>query len=76
MADFATIPFGGSLQPKPFTAHVLDEKLRQFQQLIQLSPVGPPVFENTPDKHGRYGMSRDWMMDAKKVWETDFDWHR
>ena len=75
MADYANIPAGASLDVKPFKACVEEEKLRHFKELLNLSPVAPAVFENT-NAGRRYGMKRDWLDNAKKVWLNDFDWRK
>src|SRR5262245_27920355 len=75
MADFSKIPASATLDVKPFKAHVDDERLKHFKDLVKLSPVGPAVFENT-NCGRRYGMNRDWLTNAKKVWEGDYDWRK
>ena len=73
--SYAKIPANATLDIKSFKAHVSDEKLEHFRQLLSLSPVGPAVFENTrPDR--TFGVTRDWLEHAKSVWLDDFDWRR
>lgn len=73
MSDYSKIPSTAKAQPKPFKAHIPEEKLEEFKQLLKYSKVGPAVYENQ-QKDGTFGISRDWLLDAKKHWETDFDW--
>ena len=75
MADYGKIPSGATLDVKPFKAHVDEEKLQQFKQLLKLSPIGPAVFENT-NAGRRYGITREWLEKAKNVWENEFDWRK
>lgn len=75
MADYARLPTGTTLDVKPFTAHVDEDKLLHFKKLLELSPIGPAVFENT-NAGRRYGMKRDWLEHAKQVWLNDFDWRQ
>ena len=75
MADYGKVPSSAKLDVKPFKAHVDDQKLSDFKQLLKLSPIGPAVFENT-NADRKYGMRRDWLSDAKKHWETGFDWRK
>lgn len=75
MSDYAKIPSGATLQPQVFRAQIAGDKLKQLQQLVQLSPIGPATFENTNNGR-RYGMTRDWLANAKKVWGSDFDWRK
>ncbi|KAI8711506.1 EHN domain-containing protein [Fusarium sp. LHS14.1] len=75
MARYATLPAGVTLDVKPFKAHVDEDKLQHFKKLLELSPIAPPVFENT--KAGRrYGMEREWLENAKKEWLNKFDWRQ
>lgn len=75
MADYAKLPAGVTLDIKPFTAHVEEEKLQLFKKLLELSPIAPAVFENT-NAGRKYGMEREWLVNAKEVWLNDFDWRK
>ncbi|KIV83495.1 hypothetical protein PV11_05516 [Exophiala sideris] len=75
MANYAKLPAGATLDIKPFTAHVDEEKLVHFKQLLELSPIGPAVFENT-NAGRRYGIERAWLEHAKDVWLNNFDWRK
>lgn len=73
--DFAKVPSAATLDVKPFKAHVDEEKLKHFKELLKLSSIGPAVFENTNNGR-RYGTRRDWLINAKKAWLEDFDWRK
>lgn len=73
MVDYANLPAGATLDVKLFKAHVEAEKLQHLETLLELSPIAPAVFENT-NAGRRYGMTRDWLENAKKVWLHEFDW--
>jgi microsomal epoxide hydrolase len=75
MADYSTLPPGATLQPKPFKAHVPEEKLQQLKDLVKLSPIAAPTFENT-NTGRRFGMEREWLANAKEEWTTNFDWRK
>ena len=75
MADYAKVPVSATLDVRPFKAHVAEEKLQQFKQLLELSPIAPAVFENT-NAGNRYGITREWLQHAKKVWLNDFDYRK
>lgn len=69
MADYARVPTAATLSIRPFKAYISDEKLEEFKKLLELSPIGPAVYENT--SVGRtYGITRDWLVHAKDVWLT------
>ena len=73
--NFATLPAGATLSVRPFKAQVADEKLEHFRRLLELSPVGPAVFENT-NAGRKYGITRAWLEMAKSAWLNDFDWRK
>ena len=73
MAYYNKLPAGTTLNVKPFEARVDDVKLQQFQQLLELSPIAPSVYENT-NVGRKYGITREWLESAKSVWLRDFDW--
>lgn len=75
MTDYAKLPAGATLDIKPFKAHAPEEKLQHFKQLLELSPIGPAVFENT-NAGQKYGITREWLQGAKDAWLNKFDWRK
>ncbi|WPH00867.1 Hypothetical protein R9X50_00369800 [Acrodontium crateriforme] len=77
--SFADVPSRATLKPKPFKAHVSDEELNDFKQLLKLSKIGPKTYENqvadVKDYRG-FGLTRDWLVKAKQEWETSYDWRK
>ena len=73
MMGYDTLPAGVTGQFERFNIHVPDNKLSEFKQLIKISPIGPVTYESE-FQDGRYGVSRSWLVNAKKEWETTFDW--
>ncbi|KAJ6445435.1 IQ calmodulin-binding motif [Purpureocillium lavendulum] len=67
------LPESATLKVTPFKAHVAEEKLQHFKKLLELSPIAPPTFENTHAGR-KFGVQRDWLANAKRVWLNDFDW--
>lgn len=76
MAEFSTFPSSFQLDVKPFTARVEEQALQDFKQLIKLSPVGPRTFENGGLHGRRYGVTNEWLVNAKDHWVNHFDWRR
>jgi microsomal epoxide hydrolase len=75
MAGFDTIPKAAKSQPSPYRVYVSDERVEELKQLLMFSRIGPPTYENLhaePSK-GTFGLTREWLANAKKEWET-FDW--
>lgn len=75
-ANVATYTEQDLIKPKPFKAGVSEEKLEHFKQLLKLSKTGPKAYENqvTDVKDYKFGISRQWLSDAKQHWETRCDW--
>lgn len=73
MTAYGTLPPTSALEVLPFTAHIDETALQRFKQLLELSPIAPPVYENTA-VGSQYGVTREWLEGAKKAWLTDFDW--
>jgi microsomal epoxide hydrolase len=72
---FGTVPAGATQQPEPFELHISDEKLEGMKTLLKLSPVAKETYENRlDDGHGKFGLGRKWIVDAKKYWEEEYDW--
>lgn len=79
MASFGDLPASASIKPKPFKAHVSDEELSDFKQLLKLSKIGPKTYENSiadVKDFTSYGVSRDWLAETKSYWEIKFDWRK
>lgn len=75
--SFATVPTGAKQQPTPFELHVGEQKLQDLKTLLRLSPVAKETYENLQDdgSYGKFGVSRKWIVDAKKHWEEEYDWY-
>lgn len=73
MAEYTNLPASAQATPKPFTAHVSDKKLKDMLDLVRLSPIGAATYENQ-DAGRTWGMTRDWLANAKDQWLTKFDW--
>lgn len=71
--SYDRIPSQASLKPKPFEAHVSDQELNDFKQLLKLSKIGPKTWENLRTD-GYFGITREWLQSAKSHWETKHDW--
>ena len=73
---FGTVPAGAQERPTPFDLYVDEDRLKKFKTLLELSPIAKGTYENLQDdgSHGRFGVSRKWMIKAKEYWQYDFDW--
>jgi microsomal epoxide hydrolase len=72
---FGKLPDGASKGIEPFTIDFPEAELKKLKELLQLTPVASPVYENSlAGDDRRLGLRRDWLLKAKKEWETSFDW--
>ena len=74
---FNTLPDGASDTIKPWKVDIPQQDLDTLATLLKLAPIPPPTFENSlPGQDRRLGVRRDWLLAAKKYWETDFEWRK
>lgn len=73
MADFGKVPTNVTIDVRPFTAKVEEQKLQALKHLLELSPIAAANFENSQNGR-RYGVEREWLVKAKAQWLTQFDW--
>jgi microsomal epoxide hydrolase len=60
---------------RPFTVDIPDSELERMKTLLKLSNVASSCYENSlPDGSRRFGLRREWLVKAKEVWETNFNW--
>lgn len=72
---FAASPANAASSIQPYELHIPEEDVRRMKDLLKLSRVAGPVYENSPSHEAEnLGLRRDWLLNAKDTWETDFDW--
>jgi microsomal epoxide hydrolase len=72
---FSTLPPAASSNIKTFTISFPQSELQHLKDLLKLTPIPSPSYENSlPDSDRRLGLRRDWLASAKSYWENDFDW--
>lgn len=74
-SKFAVIPNNTPIKPEPFAFHVAEEELVALRDLLRLSKIGPPTFWNQQNDP-QYGVSRQWLIEAKETWLSSFDWRK
>ncbi|KAL4904250.1 hypothetical protein BDW74DRAFT_154514 [Aspergillus multicolor] len=72
--QFNTLPKGFLGTPEPFTLHVPDTQLSELLGLVKLSKIGPSTYWNQSTDDGRFGISREWLINAKEIWLSTFNW--
>jgi microsomal epoxide hydrolase len=70
--SFSTFPGATRRVPKRFKVAVPQDQLDDMINLLKLSKLAPKTYENSM-KSQQYGVTRDWMVQAKKAWEN-FNW--
>ena len=73
MAGYDVFPNNPSVNLGSFTVNIPDEDVKNLDQLVHLSRLGPYTYENQQQDQ-RFGVSYKWMQEAKTYWETKFDW--
>lgn len=70
---FSTIPASATKQPTPFKVSIPDSEIADFKQLLKLSRLPKKTYENQ-QKDRRFGVGLEWLTNAKRVWEEEYDW--
>ena len=72
---FGKLPSNAASDIEEYNLHIPDSEIQHMQDLLKLTPVAEPIHENSlPDGDRHLGLRRDWLVEAKRVWETDFEW--
>ncbi|KAF2707262.1 epoxide hydrolase-like protein [Pleomassaria siparia CBS 279.74] len=58
---------------KPYTLDIPDKDMSEWKQLLELAKIGPDTWEGRQDD-GRFGVSRQWLIDTKDYWLNKYDW--
>ncbi|PGG96655.1 microsomal epoxide hydrolase [Blastomyces parvus] len=77
MSNYTTIPSTAASttkRPEPFQVSIPEQQLSEFKTLLKLSKIPAPTYESLQDD-GRYGVSRQWLVETKRYWE-EFDWRK
>ena len=75
-SQFGIIPKSISGNPEHFTFHVSARDFSEFRELLKLSKIAPTTWWNRHSDDGRFGVSRQWLCQAKETWLTDLDWRK
>ena len=72
---FGELPSNAASNIEAYNLKIPASEIKHMQDLLKLTPVASPVYENSLlDGDRRLGLRRDWLAEAKRVWETDFEW--
>ncbi|KAK6597580.1 epoxide hydrolase 4 [Botrytis cinerea] len=59
---------------KSFTLDILDEDFAKFTQLLELSRIGPLVYETSEQNGLKFGITHEWITKTKDYWLHEYDW--
>lgn len=74
-SPYSVIPHVTPGRPEPYQISIPEDNIENFKTLLQLSKIGPKTWYNE-QKDGKFGISRDWLIDAKDRWLHEFDWRQ
>ncbi|KAF1989357.1 alpha/beta-hydrolase [Aulographum hederae CBS 113979] len=74
-SSFGQVPPAATTTPEPFTLNIADDAVSTFKKLLELAPVAPETHENLQEDM-RWGVSRKWLIEAKKYALGEFDWRK
>ncbi|KAI9826413.1 MAG: hypothetical protein M1819_007376 [Sarea resinae] len=70
---FSNVPAAAAINPSEFQVHVSDEQLSELETLVRLSKIAPTTYQNL-QKDSNFGISKEWLIEAKVHWEKKFNW--
>lgn len=71
---FGVLPSNVRVTPQDFVVNFPQTELDDLRSLIAASRVGPDTFEGFQQDR-KYGVSAQWLRDAKTSWLEDFNWY-
>ncbi|KDQ16877.1 hypothetical protein BOTBODRAFT_43065 [Botryobasidium botryosum FD-172 SS1] len=76
-SPFTKFPTSSSttIHPKPFKVDIPKSTLEELKILLKLSKLAPPTYENSQQDR-RYGVTGEWIREAKDKWLNDFEWSK
>lgn len=59
----------------PFAISIPDAEIERLRALLAHSKIPSACYENAlPDGSRTLGLRRAWLVEAQRVWETEFNW--
>lgn len=74
MSSWSTIPSKALRQPTPFQVSIPEEQLSDIHKLLELSKIPPVTYESVQGDR-KYGITHQWMTEAKQYWLNTFKWY-
>jgi len=75
VAPFTKFPSDPSatIHPEPFKVAIPDSALDELKLLLKHSKLAPQTYESSQEDR-KYGITSQWIKEAKETWEHGFDW--
>ena len=70
---FSALPLRARVTPEDFVVAFPQIELDDLRSLVAASRVGPETFEGMQQDR-KYGITTQWLRDAKTSWLEDFNW--
>jgi microsomal epoxide hydrolase len=70
---FGVVPSTAKTTPEDFVVAFPPTELDDMRSLIAASRIGPETFEGLQQDR-KYGVTAQWLRDAKTTWLEEFDW--
>ena len=70
---YGLVPGNAEVKPSKFTLSVSEDQLHAFKALLKLSKLGPVTYESVQQDR-KFGITHEWLKNAKEHWEKTFDW--
>jgi microsomal epoxide hydrolase len=70
---FGQVPTNATAGIALFKVSIPDRSLEELHTLLSLSKLAPVTYEGLQQDR-KYGITREWLEQAKSFWLNDFDW--
>lgn len=70
---YSKVPRRASNIPNTFKVSIPETQLSDFKTLLKLSKIAPATYESLQEDR-RYGLTTNWITEAKDYWLNEFDW--
>ena len=71
---FGTLPPNARTTPEHFIVTFPQTEIDDLRSLVKASRVGPETFEGLQQDR-KYGITTQWLRDAKTSWLEGFNWY-
>ena len=73
--SYSKLPRTPKIPIEPFTLNHPQSELDDLKTLVKLTRIPKKTFENVSPPSSKFGISHDWISEAKDAW-AEFDWRK